>query len=844
MAETANEERRMVEAFQNLMTSSTQQRVSPESCIPLACIRDVTDHGVRRLMKSYREGPAALSAQPLVVGLSGERLDILRSYLSKTQNLRAEDETDAAVLKFEKWYGVIDGMHRLTALQRLMTTDAAFKGFLVGVRVVADDITDREIVQAARANNDLTAAEHKVEGTTYDQIKGYYEEFKRIQSGTGTSPTPQAVAEAYTGMVLHSKSVYVQRARIAMSLSQESIGAIGEVVNAVRKGRHGSQNPATSVTEEDPRLFRKTISFNLLKGAGKKLGSLPPSAQAAAMRRVLSFCEQHGRTALSSLDFVSLIEGAKNAVAEKEKFEGMLGGVGSEWPIGMEYLKEQLLTTHALDAACASNKCNNRQLLPQIRSKYLAVCPIVGPRLAVFESGAMNADGFAGQGSVGDRGDVDDIGTSDMVNPPIAEPDLDVDLKALGVEVFCSRWQDFRATEQRCASLLGVTDLLLTDLPYNLPPTSRKSAEEWDYIDDEELREVAQFSRKLLRPGGYAVVFCGFRSAAKLIDEFKSAGLRVPSVPCVAVKRQEEVVRRVKSFCVTPFSSCEYFVEATLMPKGAEMMNMGIQERPYEHLGPESSTCSRRLSVIAGVPTLGQKLKENDTATGRKFVRSCEKPLTLLHELLTTYCPKNGLVVDLYAGTYSTGLACLRTGRPCVLVECDTACHKRAITRLRKIAKIVNANRMVPSDAEKVGTLVSEELSSEHESNLSTLAGSEEENGSGAPGGADSGPGAAVMTGNTEQTDSADRSNGDGVESSSNEGQGVVDRRMRMRRSNSFVSGPPHRRNIYRTYEEGGARSDGTQEEARTASPVPSGRRVQSRKPSNRNRSTSSGRWA
>ena len=706
------EEARMKEAFHTLMLASTQESVSPFACIPLACIRDVTEHGVKRLMRSYLEGPAALTAQPLVVKLEGDRAPRIQEYLRRVLSGDVESQMAEEIGRYESWYGVIDGMHRLTALQRLSKVDSKFHGFMVSVRVVPGKITDREVSQAARANNDLNSSEHKVEGTIYDQLKGFHEEHNRLRALNGKALATHDVAEAYTGMSLAKRSSYIQRARVALALSREAVDAIGSVVNYVKPNHAGPNADNEVSSEDDPRVYRRTISFNMLKAAGRKLVSESATVQASALHRVLTFCDENRRTSISASDFANLIEGSKLAVREIEKFCNLLGN-RQEWPSGMGYLKEQLLRSHNLDEACKSNVGNARLILPQIRSKYLAICPLIaGPRLNAYERGedhdAYNPNPFiTDSGHSNEEAPVElpgfdlvaEAGEDDVeigVDPPvIASPveDPDAELKDLGVEAWCSRWQDFRSTESRCTSLVGETDMVLTDLPYNLKASSRSRQEPWDFIDDQGIRDVAQFARKLLKPGRYAVIFCGFRSVSLLMDELGSSGFQVSSVPCVAVKAQKEVAKRAKKRPILPQSSCEFFVVALLPPDAGGPGRHMIPEKPYEYLQPAALECSRRLSVITGIPTMERKLKGRDSPTGRKFVRGCEKPVKLLRELVETYCPRDGLVVDLYAGTYTTGIACLQTGRPCVMIEMDQECHQRAIKRLRTMASLVERGK-------------------------------------------------------------------------------------------------------------------------------------------------------
>ena len=48
-----------------------------------------------------------------------------------------------------------------------------------------------------------------------------------------------------------------------------------------------------------------------------------------------------------------------------------------------------------------------------------------------------------------------------------------------------------------------------------------------------------------------------------------------------------------------------------------------------------------------------------------------QKPVELLEYLIKTYTNENQIVLDNCAGSFSTGIACLKTNRSCILIEKD-----------------------------------------------------------------------------------------------------------------------------------------------------------------------------
>lgn len=91
---------------------------------------------------------------------------------------------------------------------------------------------------------------------------------------------------------------------------------------------------------------------------------------------------------------------------------------------------------------------------------------------------------------------------------------------------------------------------------------------------------------------------------------------------------------------------------------------------------------SRRFLIIDSVPPVRRKLKYPGT---NRPVRIEEKNTMLLSEIMNTYCPGDGTVLDAYGGTLTTALACVATGRNCIAIEKSAECFNIAEKRLQQI---------------------------------------------------------------------------------------------------------------------------------------------------------------
>ena len=142
---------------------------------------------------------------------------------------------------------------------------------------------------------------------------------------------------------------------------------------------------------------------------------------------------------------------------------------------------------------------------------------------------------------------------------------------------------------------------------------------------------------------------------------------------------------------------------------------------PYVHL-PACRT-PRWCNVIDGVPPPAQKTTFKPS---RAQVRPGEKPCSLFIEILTTFRPAMGRVLDPLAGTLTTGLACMATDRRCVLLETDEKCVLYAKERASDFAKSRlaarnhnhnRANDLADTDSEE---MTEEEGSGDVETELET----------------------------------------------------------------------------------------------------------------------------
>ena len=68
----------------------------------------------------------------------------------------------------------------------------------------------------------------------------------------------------------------------------------------------------------------------------------------------------------------------------------------------------------------------------------------------------------------------------------------------------------------------------------------------------------------------------------------------------------------------------------------------------------------------------------------QKLLHSCEKPLPLLKDLLLELTEENDIVLDCFAGSGSTGVACVNTNRRFIGIELDKNYFEIAEKRIKE----------------------------------------------------------------------------------------------------------------------------------------------------------------
>jgi len=603
-------------------------RVDPRSCVPLTKIRHVSPSGLDRLEHSFTGGAnnaivegglSAAGNKAVVVKLEGAFCSYPRSYLIEERGMSIE-ESKKELAKFPVWFGIVDGLHRLLVIQRLMKKiPEQWAGFSWTVLCIRASPLD-QLRAYARARNALQEESYIIKTTVFDIMKSLYEDsntLKRDKCLEGDKLPKgfvSAVADFYAGGPGRSTSTQRQLAGCVLKLSRDVIEKIGALVNgehpelrrsyekqkASTQGR--SLNPFPSL---DCRIYRDMISTNTLKGASAFMNSSEED-QINSLYRAQMYCKQNNFRTIPAAVMQKLAVAAKAARHEAEKFQGFLES--DSWPKDMEVVKKNLLRTSVLDEEVLSNSGNDVDILPSLlkvyqnsfpsqfkwkMKKYRDKCGRDQQRHAepqqTFKSGnlpsssesttqpygsenseeketscekqsVVNQDCDAGPLSHESNGleqsnkdpetqcahrdgqndglkkyssnepieNEDDgekimreLSTADPTSRPLTQTSERLDtggaaekndgisvLRSQNISCYQMSWQHYCNT---VVSEEHKFDLVLTNPPYMLKPNSSNTGANYtDYIDDAEMEAFVQFTRRMVKPGGYVVISLHF----------------------------------------------------------------------------------------------------------------------------------------------------------------------------------------------------------------------------------------------------------------------------------------------------------------------------------------------
>lgn len=759
------------EHFASLLEGATVQTLDPMCCLPFTRIRNIVNGCVKVLCKIFEDAGGLTSGGSMayVIKLEG----VFASYPLEYFREKLGNENDARkeVQKREEWYGVVDGEHRATALQKLICEEPAkWAGFSWTVTVLKTSASIATLRAFARSCNQKNVDDFVIVPTQFDVLRNLKQDYITLSAKLNRNAKPIELAVFYSGSKDACTSTIKQLAGCVIRLPQSVVDTLGEIVNEehedVARQIHSKTNSKQDrCSAVDFRLYRNLISSSTFKGSTPFMnanGLDGESAQINSLWRIREIARSSGYGPTKPSVLTEQFLAASAALQEIRKFEKLMES--SIWPSEMEVMKKNAERTQLFDEDIAANHGNQLEPLPAFFKAYKTACPAVADQKLQKFKGAVNNildtdNPCSGDPSIEPTAHPDHAHhltlqnrQNEMDNNEVARHNADGDatsegskektltedltegtrqldgapkpndcssfgysnrgptsgsvhqegnfangsklsgedtLKSLGINCFPMEWQHFEKHCEMYEKMKGKVHTILTDPPYSLQSNSASGAGSTydDFLDDKEINAFTQFSRRILCPEGSVVMFTSWQSFPRWSASFTANGFHVLNYPLIIAKDTKTLRRngRLKM----PQCAVDFILLAYAPGTGKECSRSIDFDCPYQLI---HCTHSRKFNIIDNVPVPNAKLQHNHS---RKIVRVEEKNVELLQELLTSFCPPDGLVCDPYAGTLTTAIACLQTSREAVVIEKDRICMSLSMARLSKIALNVAKKKKV-----------------------------------------------------------------------------------------------------------------------------------------------------
>jgi site-specific DNA-methyltransferase (adenine-specific) len=230
---------------------------------------------------------------------------------------------------------------------------------------------------------------------------------------------------------------------------------------------------------------------------------------------------------------------------------------------------------------------------------------------------------------------------------------------APATQVYTKYWEihqgDFRANSHLVAS--NSVDLVYTDLPFavGLDTFSKHAKGTISYGDDRDdlidmLPTLCSETYRVLREDRYAVFFFGFNYYTELLSELQTAGLSYQPVPVVWYKHTRSTENPNTRYA-------NAYDAAVIAWKGSPCL---LRPGQTNHIDIPAIKPMERLQIA-------------------------QQPVALVDRFLQDMTAPGATVVDWMCGSGTTGEACVKSKRYCILFEQSPLAYSVAKTRLEAL---------------------------------------------------------------------------------------------------------------------------------------------------------------
>ena len=247
------------------------------------------------------------------------------------------------------------------------------------------------------------------------------------------------------------------------------------------------------------------------------------------------------------------------------------------------------------------------------------------------------------------------------------------------VRVHCCSFEGFMDAEDVTApeAIEGTAQLVLSDPPFNYRRENERDNSWYDSLSEDDMKNVGGIIADLLRKGGHGILFTSpiqFSTWYKILcatvfeeeDGSHSKAFNVDPEPIVMVRYPGHYKNDPSRKTTMLQGICDYAIHMTRTGETTERSHRMVDYNPQ---GFVSSRHKGWTNVIDNMERLtpGEKVRGLDGS----ILRNEQKARAGLMELISRFSRPGDVVVDLFAGTFSTAAACLELPKPRVFAGCE-----------------------------------------------------------------------------------------------------------------------------------------------------------------------------
>lgn len=216
--------------------------------------------------------------------------------------------------------------------------------------------------------------------------------------------------------------------------------------------------------------------------------------------------------------------------------------------------------------------------------------------------------------------------------------------------------------------------LLLTDPPFNHRRESGRSNSDHDFIDEDAMGKAVNAAGMWVAQGGHIVKFCSplqFSSWYEQYNAMPDKPFNIDPHPILALNAPGHYFGRVHKMTTALFPVTSWALHATKKGLSNEESFSLVDYRNHSFVGSGHPAWT---NAITGVTRLqpGEYLRSKAGTETKSFrMRPEQKSQALLLELISRFSKPGALVMDMFAGTFSTAIACLSLPNHRKFVGCE-----------------------------------------------------------------------------------------------------------------------------------------------------------------------------